>query len=261
MTRPPDILEADDARAIVSVLGEVCGHPGDITSRKRHLMDSICRIIGADCWAWGLAAQMEPGKPSIHLSLLHGGFSEETYASFTQAYTHPDMTGIHNHFAAELAERRCHLTRTLQQMDPEEAYKKTGAYPHWQGANIGGIIMSLRPLDQTTFSIIGIYRKLGSEPFSQRENRISHILLSEVPELHREGWPSDNGVTLRELSGRQHSVLSLLIHGYSRNRIAEHYGLSLHTVNDHVKAIFRHFGVHSQAALIAYFRNGDGGDG
>lgn len=257
---PTPLLEAADARAIVRLLGEAAAHPGDLVAKKRHLMNGISGLIGADRWAWGLAAQMEPGKPSVHISLLHGGFTEETYAAFTQAYNHPDMTLVHAGFANELAEKRCHLTRLRQQMDPEESYKKSGAYPFWQASDIEGIIMSLRPLDATTFSIIGIYRRLGAPLFTLRENRIAHILLSEVPALHTQGWPDDHGLLLRDLSIRQRTTLALLVQGYTRQKVADHFRISLHTVNEYVKAIFRHYAVHSQAELIAHFRRGDGGD-
>ncbi len=260
MKNSADSLSATDARAIVRLLGEVCAHPGDHVARKRHLMNGISRLIDADRWAWGLAAQMDPSKPSVHISLLHGGFTEETYAAFTQAYNHPEMSGVHALFATELAEKRCHLTRLRQQMDPEENYKKTGAYPFWQSADINGIIMSLRPLDSTTFSIMGIYRRLSAGLFTPRENRIAHILLSEVPVLHTEGWPDDHGITLPALSNRQRTTMALLVQGYTRSKIAAHLGLSLHTVNDYVKAVFQHFQVHSQAELISRFRKGDGGD-
>ena len=46
---------------------------------------------------------------------------------------------------------------------------------------------------------------------------------------------------------------------YSRPQIASHLSLSIHTVNDYVKRIYAHLGVHSQAELIARFQRGDGG--
>jgi DNA-binding CsgD family transcriptional regulator len=255
-----ELLDAKDARAIVRLLGEVCANPGDYIAKKHQLMDGLCQIIAADCWCWGLAIQMEAGKPSVHIGLIQGGFTEEKFAMFTQAYTHPDMTAIHEPFALELAEKRKHLTRLRQQLDPSAAYMKTAAYPYWQAADIDGIIMSLCPIDRTAFSIIGIYRSSSADLFTPRENRIAHILLSEVPDLHAKGWPSDFGVTLPDLSSRHRTALALLVHGYSRQKIAESMKLSLHTINDYFKVIFAHFSVHSQAELIVRFRSGDGGD-
>ncbi len=255
-----ELLAEDDSRAIVRLLGEVAGHPGDHAAKKRHLMKGLCRIIDADRWAWGLAAQMEPDKPSVHLSLLHGGFNEETYAAFTQAYNHPEMSALHAGFAKELGERGCHLTRLRQHLDPEEDYKKTAAYPFWKKADIDGVIMALRPLDATRVSLIGIYRRNGAGLFTERENRIAHILLSEVPVLHTEGWPDDHGITLPSLSARQRTVMALLVQGYTRGGIATQLGISPHTVNEYIKTVFKHFGVHSQAGLMTRFRRGDGGD-
>ncbi len=255
-----NLLDAGDARAIVRLLGDVCGHPGDHIARKRHLMNGICGLVGATSWAWGLSAQMEEGKPSVHISLLHGGFNEETYAALIQAYSHPAMSTIHAPFAKELEERRCHLTRLNQQIDPEGKWRATEAYPLWNKAGVDSIIFSLRPLTPSTFSIVAIYRPPGAPPFSRGESRIAHILLSEVPDLHAQGWPQEQLVTLPSLSNRQRVIMEMLVHGYSRNKVAEHLQLSPHTVNDYVKGIFRHFGVHSQAELINHFRNGDGGD-
>ena len=56
-------------------------------------------------------------------------------------------------------------------------------------------------------------------------------------------------VTAR-LTGRRRMVFEKLAHGVGRKQIAAELGLSEHTVNDYVKAVYRHFGVNSQAALM-----------
>ena len=101
MTDQPTLAE-QDVRAIIALLGETSAHPGDSAEKKRHLMNGLCHLIDANAWVWGLARDVEPGEPSVHLSLLHGGFSEKTYAMFTRAYLHPDMTEIHLPFVSEL---------------------------------------------------------------------------------------------------------------------------------------------------------------
>ena len=253
-------LKEEDVRSIIRILGEVCSSPGDQHTKKRQLMDGLCQLIDADSWAWGLASQVGPDGPSIHISLLHSGFTEETYAAFTRAYAHPEMSAVHRPFAGELASRKCHLTRLRQQFDPTESYKRTGAGPYWERADINGVIMSMRPIGNDVFSIIGIYRRFSAPPFSEYQNRIAHIVLRGVPWLHEQGWPEDSGESLPRLSPRQRMTMGLLIQGYARSQIAAHLEISPHTANDYVKVVFNHFGVHSQAALIAHFQQGDGGD-
>lgn len=253
-------ISPGDSRAIIRLLGQVAAHPGDFVAKKVYLMDGLCELIDADRWLWGLSAQMEPGKPSVHIGLLYGGFTEATLASFIQAYTHPEMSSIHEGFARELKEKGTQLTRLRQQIDPEDRYKQTAAFPYWQAADINGIILSFRPLGETISSGLGLYRSYSRDLFSPRENRIAHIVLSSVPELHAQGWPDDYGVSVPQLSARQRTIMTLLIQGYTRRKIADYLGLSPHTVNEYVKGIYAHLGVHSQAGLISHFRHGDGGD-
>lgn len=53
-----------------------------------------------------------------------------------------------------------------------------------------------------------------------------------------------------QLSGREIDVLRLQIQGMSRKAIARHLDLSFHTVNDHVKSIYRKLRVTSVAAAV-----------
>jgi DNA-binding NarL/FixJ family response regulator len=64
---------------------------------------------------------------------------------------------------------------------------------------------------------------------------------------------------LRGLTGRQSTVLRLLINGYSNKEIARELDLSPHTVKIHVSALFRYFSVERRADLaIAVVRKHDG---
>jgi DNA-binding CsgD family transcriptional regulator len=53
------------------------------------------------------------------------------------------------------------------------------------------------------------------------------------------------------LSAAQHRVFKSLLEGLPEKIIAKHLDLSPHTVHNHTRAIFRSFGVHSRAQLIA----------
>jgi DNA-binding CsgD family transcriptional regulator len=57
------------------------------------------------------------------------------------------------------------------------------------------------------------------------------------------------------LTPRQYEVLTLLDQGRSTHGIAEHLGLSLETVRNHVRAVLRAFGVHSRLQAVAAARD------
>lgn len=252
-------LDESDARAIVRLLGEVASAPGAHAEKKRLVMDGLSRLIDADSWWWGLAVQPDCAKTPCYVCIDQNGFSPAQFASFHQASDHPEMTGIQSRFASECARRSTHLTRHRRQLDPDDSYQRTAAFPLWQAANVNGVIISFRPMGGASFSVVGLYRRLGAPLFSERDNRIAHIILTSIPWLHAQSWPEDRGVDVPKLSPRQRITMNLLIQGFTRAQIAEHLKISVHTANEYVKTVFKHFGVHSQAALIGWFKHGDGG--
>ena len=54
---------------------------------------------------------------------------------------------------------------------------------------------------------------------------------------------------LNGLGTRQHSVLDLVVRGYSNKLIARELGISENTVKDHLRRLFSHFGVSGRAEL------------
>lgn len=250
----------EDMIRVVALLGEVCAHEGEYAEKKSLLIDGMCRLAGADAWVWGVFVQLRPGEFPSYMLHLHGGFTEETLARYFDALAHPDTARFTVPFAKLMEEKKCHLTRYRQQYTEEEDYAVSEARKAWERAEIEPGILSCRPINPTTLSTVGIYRRPGREAFTERESRMVHILLSEVPWLHERGWSAEDVAPVQALSPRRCTVLNLLVQGRNRDEIAAHLAISRHTVNDYVKDLFLHFGVHSQPELIARFQSGDAGD-
>jgi len=223
-------------------------------------MDGLCELIEADSWVWALMCQQGDGKPQVYVNFLHGGFDEERFALLLEALEHPDMSWVAQSFFQELKSKGTHITRTREQILGNDVYQQTKAINVWAKADVGPVMLSMRPLDEESGSSIAIYRRADAPPFTERQARMAHIILTEVPWLHLMGWPEDRGVTVPQLSRRPRIVLNLLLEGLDRKTIADRLDLSVHTVNDYCKEVYRHFGVNSQAALMSRFHRGNGGD-
>ncbi len=52
---------------------------------------------------------------------------------------------------------------------------------------------------------MGLYRAHGKPEFTPRDVRIAHIVLTEIPWLHEQGWPEDRGTSVPHLSRRSAS--------------------------------------------------------
>ncbi len=245
---------------MVRLVGKVAVLPGGHVEKKHFLMTGLCKLIDADAWAWGFSCRRDPTKPQVYVSILKGGFTEQSFVKLLQAFEHPEMIELAAKFYIEFETKKVHLTRLRDQITEPERYAVSKAHLAWKAADVGSLILSQRPLDERSASTIGIYRRYHREKFSARESRIAHIVLTEVPWLHEQGWPEDRGATVPALSPRQRLTLNLLILGQGHKQVADRMKISPHTLQGYIKAIYRHFSVHSQAELMHRFHEGNGRD-
>ncbi|WP_127090485.1 LuxR C-terminal-related transcriptional regulator [Aquabacter cavernae] len=253
-------LAEADVRDIVKLLGDVIVARSDFSTAKRHLVEGICHLVQADAWTWSLGCVAEPGEQPIYLGMAHGGFDDARYQQLVLAASHPDMAWTSRKLLDEMRQRAAHVTRARQQIVDEATFSTSGVNAYLCNADIGPFIFSLRPIDTRAVSTICIYRRKDQPDFSDREARIAHILLSELPWLHEQGWPTDRGVTVPRLSPRLRLVLNLLLDGRTRKEMAKSLALSEYTIAQYQRAVYGHFGVNSHTALLRRFQMGDGGD-
>jgi DNA-binding CsgD family transcriptional regulator len=263
MTEPTSsddiLLDENDVRELVRLLGQVIAAKGDQTAKRNLVMEGLCRLLDADAWAWSLV-HMELGSAPRQVVFLHDGIPDERLPHYLSAIEHEDLQWILNRLVVDAVTRRQPVTRRDRQLFsdwPEDSI----AFRTWvDKANLRSLILMAWPIVTGGFSGIGIYRNADRPAFGARETRIAHIVLSEIPWLHEEGWGEERGDSLVNLSKRPREILSLLVQGRARNQIADDLGLSIHTVHGYVRDIYRHFGVNSHLELINRFTRGDGGD-
>lgn len=237
-------LPESDVRRIVRLLGGVIASAGGIHQKRRMLMDGLCHIVRATSWAWCMA-EFDPDKPPSFIGFEHGGWDEQRFGHYIEAMNHPDMNDV---------------TRSLRPMDPAMLLENSNAGAFWTRANIGTLLIYQRPMEGGGISGVAVYREMGESHFDERETKIAHIVLSEVPWLHFTAFPDQKSQDITRLYPRHRTVLNLLGDGWSRKKIAVHLGISENTVHGYVKVIFKHFGVHSHSELLTRFSKGGGGE-
>lgn len=256
--KPDSPLTEDDVRVIVRLLGDVLAVAGGHREKRRFLMERLCLVVHSSAWVWCMADYV-PDQQLGHSGILHGGFDDARFAGFLEALNHPAMEAVSARSSKEFLEKGTHLTRNLPQLEQGgPPMMDSGAAPLWRKANIGTLMISLCPMETGGASAVGLYRDFGAAHFSERETRIAHIVLSGVPWLHHSSFPDQELIT--RLYPRHRTILNLLCDGWGRKKIADHLGLSVNTVHGYTKAVFKHFGVHTQSELLSRFTYGDGGD-
>eukprot|EP00913_Durusdinium_trenchii_P005974 g5586.t1 len=244
-----------EMRAVVRLLGAIAEGGDDVASRKRRLMSGLGELVGADAWLWAVSRYSSTGGPSMCVSFLQDGFTERDVGIIMEATQDPQCqapdTGA---WMREIAGGN-HITRTRRDMVEDGPWYASQSYRLYQQAvGIDDYLCSILPLGEGIYSAVGFHRHSGRPAFTARDRRIAHIIVSEIPWLHRAGVPEDAGDRVPQLTPRLRTIFGLLLEGWSRKQMADHLGLSVHTVADYTKSVYRHFNVSGQKQLIRRFR-------
>lgn len=80
---------------------------------------------------------------------------------------------------------------------------------------------------------------------------VAYVRMKKSRNVYSENADGELSEKTNQLSPRLRRVLDCLLRGMQRKSIADHLGLSLHTVNDYVREVYAQLNVHSHAELIA----------
>lgn len=253
-------ITEEDFRAVVRILGDIASADASTDWKRNHLMSELAILLKTETWLWGNAPRVEPGKASAYLFQNSGGIDEERMTHMLRVFEHPETGLITARLAKEMERAGRHITRLHQDVIDTDWLINSAANPLWRAADVGPTLFSLRPIPGDGTSVAGFCRPVSAPPFTAREARIAHIVLTGVPWLHEAGLPHAAARAVPLLPPRCRLILNLLVRGRPRKEIAADVGISVHTVTDYFKQIYQHFGVHSQSELIARFHSGDGHD-
>ena len=230
------LITESDTRAIVKILADIAILNDQPISKKRLLLEQLANYINADHWMSALRIQKSVDDAPNFVGLLHSGFTPEQLARLAESAVHPSTKAIDSPHAMALADKNIqHLTLRLEDFDQQGLWPGSPAAELAKQADVGTFLSSTRKLygdgdGEIKSSMMVFYRSPGNPCFSERERRIAHIVLTEVNWLHTDVWPPEFLFEkTSDLPPRYLVLLSLLVHGNSRQKIAEAMSLSINT--------------------------------
>jgi DNA-binding CsgD family transcriptional regulator len=238
---------------LVSLIGPLTTDQSPPDARRRALVKGLANVVGSDFtfWAWGRG---HPERaPVVPVAIISIGGSTATNLGWNSLALSPLMDReIRNRIAPHVHPQKTTLRRELfsdtrwKQSEARKAIGDSIGMEEW--------LHAVRYCGPDTWSTFWFSRKIGKPPFKENERQIVDLILTHVTLLHSVESDGDLPAGMMHgLTHRQRTVLLSLLDGHSRKVIADSLKISEHTVNEHVKALFQHFGVRSSTALSAKF--------
>ena len=247
-------LRGSDYRTMFRMVGECRELGADPVAWRLHLLTRLCAWLGARVGAGGEATGMAQQR-FIPLSTVDVGWESDAQRQ------------VMFEWMALQAEQRS-PTGLLPWKEPiiqslilsrddvfsdQEWYSSIQYCDYLRRSELDHLIVTMQRVAIGADHYCGmcILRSLGERKFSRRDKAFLSALHQELAPMVGRQLAAAHEPSAMQLSPRLRQVLDCLLEGDSEKQVASRLGLSAQTVNQYVKAVYRHFRVNSRAELMS----------
>ncbi len=252
-----NMMRVADARALVRCLGECLELGGDVQTWRVHWFANLAALAGADVVVGGEISGILAGTPrSLGTSDFGwgGGFDPIGWRLGQSEFARrPDYLPSFTNYLAEYSRTGTACLTRRQVFGDGDWYRSAGYVDFFACSSVDHHIQSFAPIGRAPDEHSGcvLYRAAGRRDFNQREQTIvqeAHLAVAGFVGGRLTRYSDD---AFSCLTARQREVVRCLLDGDGDKQIASRLGISRLTVNSHLKAIYKRFGVCTRAELAA----------
>ncbi|MEM5471205.1 helix-turn-helix transcriptional regulator [Hoeflea sp. AS60] len=251
-----DLPNADEIYALWNELADF--DAGDIWASRSYLLKTVCDLIDAQNADWigcvrlGSSDSRDPMKgwrPLTRFTLIP---SRNTSQAIDEAFAEmekgePDITTARN---VELA--GTFRVLLLSELATPGWFDGPSYQRFYRALDRKDSIWAGIPINEDAEIQIGFHRGFDKPAFSEKDKAfVVHALRGLRWFFKHQMLGEGAGVASSPLTTTEQVVLQGLLLGLTERQIAEQNSQSPHTTHDHVKRIFRKYGVSSRSALMA----------
>lgn len=198
-----------------------------------------------------------PGAPARSPS--HGpirlGFTSDARRAAWERYAEETPVQRTPEFTTLLKADSPSITRLRRQIWDDASWYRSRTFNEiHRAAGLDDSIISICRIPGTRrSSSIWVHRELNEPHFGRREWYLLDLAHRELTRLIGGPLASTMQATPATLTARQRQTLELLLAGMTEKQAASAMDIGTPTVHEFVQCIYRHFGVHSRAELLAQF--------
>jgi DNA-binding CsgD family transcriptional regulator len=247
-----DAVRFDELQKALRLALELRELPPGSLLQKRHALDGLRSLVGAQVGVWAYVDGVSAGTGFLRTSLDVGWCGDAERRAFRSYVDREQWVSIDPSMpplARAITPPMSTFTRD-QLLGDRAWYGSEHVQSLRRTARVDSFIYTAYGPTRNAAVALSFHRAWGERQFSERERRLVDLFHRECVFLH-EPQPGLPPAILRGLSPRLREVLRGLSRGASEKEVAAALRLSPHTIHDHVKALYRHFGVHSRSELLA----------
>jgi len=250
-------LRSDHVRAVFQLINECREIGDDPVTWRTHLFSGIGQLISADIVVGGEMSGCDSGNLKTIGTTDWGwgpGFDRMGWLRALELF---DESPFDHPLFRSLIDQLNHgggTTLVRRQLMPDKEWYRTRAY-EWihHSAGVDATIHSWRSMERHSDTYSGwiINRAAGRKSFNSYERRVLAYLHAEVSPLIGGALAQFDEPSPSQLAPRVRQVLMCILEGDSDKQISLRLHLSIYTVNQYLKTIYRHFHVSSRAELLS----------
>jgi DNA-binding CsgD family transcriptional regulator len=245
------LVRLDEVRAVFDLVAECCEQGHDPTLWQTHMAAGLARLFHAT-WVQGGEFRTEGPRAYPVCAASAGPLNDEAVALYARIQSHPELPTNPIIETAFSRQKQNATSDTADLIDPREWYRDPYNCELMLPAGFDDTLVTRRLGPDRSDHLVLVIRGVGDERFGLREKAMLALFHDTLaPHLGRELATANDPVA--RLTPRLRDVLRCLLEGDTEKQAARRLGVTPATVHDHVKALYRHFGVGSRPQLTAYF--------
>lgn len=248
------MLSLADAKFLLQQATSLERTCANLAERRQEFIQTLAGAVDgkAAFWGWGRGRAFDSNVTPV--AALHFGFEPDAWPRFALAALSDEVVVNFNQPVTRLLDQAGHVCVTRAAVWSDESWYSAGVFQDTiRTLGLDQFLVCVRYFSADSWSHMTVFRAAGQPDFSERDRHLIEVALTSTE------WMSPRAVeTLPPeafvgLTHRQRTVMLLLLEGLARKEIAVRLQITLHTVNDHVKALYDRFSVTSATELAARF--------
>jgi len=251
-------LRLRDARDLYLLVGECrsLGHDG--AAWRRHLVVRLRTLMGAELASFSDNVIVgEPYAPQgwiRPLSIFDDWEHEENRETFWQ-YVRRGRPEDNPMFDVFRSEFKLRVARRRDYVSDERWYASAFYQYYVLPMHLDDYACAVMQAPNGVAQAVVVHRSADAEPFSRRDAHFLRAILLELQRLQPDELHGVDDSALNSLPPRMLQVLASLLAGHTVRETAERLGVSAHTVQEHVKRLYKRSGAKNRAKLAERYRH------